>query len=68
MSAVIGGIVIIGLGFQRGLGAAMHVLLDVMYHFYERDFKFPPLSHARPMTLENFVVEMRIEYRLRRVL
>jgi hypothetical protein len=60
---------IIGTYFRKELAAGLHIVMDIIAHFYERGLRFPwPFGKPPAMNIESFVVEMRVEARLRRVL
>jgi hypothetical protein len=55
--------------FSSGLRNALHVLTDVINHFYSRRDHFPvPWGDEEPVNLRDFEIQQRIEARFRAVL
>lgn len=54
---------------QRHVRSSLHVLMDVVSHFYSRCMKFPvPFGQPERIDISGFSVQMRIEARMRCVL
>jgi hypothetical protein len=60
---------LVGTYFRKELAAVLHIFMDVIAHFYEKDLDFPrPFGKPKVINVESFVVQMRIEARMRRVI
>ncbi len=58
-----------GVWGRRGLRAGGHILMDIVSHFYRRDFQPPRVFGPRQRApLRDYYLQMKIEARFRRVL
>ena len=62
-------VTLIGLFLLNPLGAGLHILMDIIGHFYQRGLRVPwPWQDAEKLDHRELVTQMRIEARCRRVL
>jgi hypothetical protein len=61
-------VVVISAVFQKGLGNALHILMDIVSHFSREHLPVPSLSKTEKPDLNDFTVQQKLEARFRSVL
>ncbi len=68
-AVTVAGLTAVGLLFRKGLRAWLHILMDIINHFYRERLSFREmLRPAQQPDIRVFVIQQRIEARFRRVL
>jgi hypothetical protein len=61
-------IAIISALFQKGLGNALHILMDIVSHFSREHLPVPSLITTEKANLQDFTIQQKLEARFRSVL